>query len=108
MDRKWIGVLISLVLAAVGTWVLVQYVNGADERAREGTATVDVLVVSEDLDELFEICDRLAVIAEGRLSPVVNNGEITIEEIGLWMSGDFAARTSPGGAAPQTEAADAH
>jgi ABC-type uncharacterized transport system ATPase subunit len=66
-----------------------------------------ILVVSEDLDELFEICDRLAVIAEGRLSPVVNNGDITIEEIGLWMSGDFAARTG-GDATPQAEAADAH
>ncbi|MGI9609727.1 MAG: Flp pilus assembly protein CpaB [Acidimicrobiia bacterium] len=51
MDRKWIGVLISLVLAAVGTWVLVQYVNGADERALEGTETVDVLVVSETIPE---------------------------------------------------------
>ena len=30
---------------------------------------VAVLVVSEELDELFEICDRLAVIARGRLSP---------------------------------------
>ena len=31
-------------------------------------AGVAVLVVSEELDELFEICDRLAVIAQGRLS----------------------------------------
>ena len=29
---------------------------------------VAVLVVSEELDELFEICDRVAVIAQGRLS----------------------------------------
>ncbi len=29
---------------------------------------VAVIVVSEELDELFEICDRLAVIAQGRLS----------------------------------------
>ena len=28
-----------------------------------------MLVVSEELDELFEICDRIAVIAQGRLSP---------------------------------------
>jgi pilus assembly protein CpaB len=49
MDRKWIGVLISVVLAAAGTWVLVQYVNGADERAREGVETVDVLVVSDTI-----------------------------------------------------------
>jgi pilus assembly protein CpaB len=57
MDRKWIGVLISLVLAAVGTWVLVQYVNGADERALEGTETVDVLVVSDTIPEGASIQD---------------------------------------------------
>lgn len=57
MDRKWIGVLISLVLAAVGTWVLVQYVNGADERAREGAETVDVLVVSDAIPEGTSVQD---------------------------------------------------
>ena len=30
-----------------------------------------VLVVSEELDELFEICDRLLVIAQGRISPSI-------------------------------------
>jgi len=57
MDRKWIGVLISLVLAAVGTWVLVQYVNGADDRALEGVETVDVLVVSDTIPEGASIQD---------------------------------------------------
>ena len=33
---------------------------------RDGRA---LLVVSEELDELFEICDRLVVIAQGRVSP---------------------------------------
>jgi len=46
-----------------------------------------VLVISEELDELFEICDRIAVIAQGRLSPPRDIGEASIEEIGLWMSG---------------------
>jgi pilus assembly protein CpaB len=49
MDRKWIGVAISVVLAALGTFVLVQYVNGADDRALEGQETVDVLVVSDTI-----------------------------------------------------------
>ena len=57
MNRKWIGVLVSLVLAAAGTWVLVQYVNGADERALEGVETVDVLVVSESIPEGSTIDD---------------------------------------------------
>jgi simple sugar transport system ATP-binding protein len=46
-----------------------------------------VLVVSEELDELFEISDRLLVIAQGRLSPSVPAAKATIEMIGEWMSG---------------------
>ncbi len=51
-----------------------------------------VLVISEELDELFEICDRLVVIAEGKLSPSVDVSDTTKEEVGIWMSGMF-----PGG-----------
>jgi simple sugar transport system ATP-binding protein len=46
-----------------------------------------VLVVSEELDELFEICDRLHVIAKGRLSPSIATSQATVEKIGEWMSG---------------------
>ncbi|MDE2417858.1 MAG: ABC transporter ATP-binding protein [Burkholderiales bacterium] len=46
-----------------------------------------VLVVSEELDELFEVCDRLHVIARGKLSPSVPMAEATVEKIGEWMSG---------------------
>jgi ABC-type uncharacterized transport system ATPase subunit len=46
-----------------------------------------VLVVSEELDELFELSDRLHVIARGRLSPSVPIREATVEKIGEWMSG---------------------
>jgi len=58
-----------------------------------------VLVVSEELDELFEICDRLIVIAEGCVSPSVNVHETTKEDIGIWMSGLF-----PGGPADKSTA----
>jgi len=47
--------------------------------------------VSEDLDELFEICDRIAVIAEGRLSPARRTMETNVEEVGMWMSGQFGS-----------------
>jgi simple sugar transport system ATP-binding protein len=49
-----------------------------------------LLVVSEELEELFEISDRLVVIAQGRLSPSVPVREATIEMIGEWMSGLWA------------------
>ena len=46
-----------------------------------------VLVVSEELEELFEISDRLHVIANGRLSPPLARAEATVARIGEWMSG---------------------
>ncbi|HSV47605.1 MAG TPA: ATP-binding cassette domain-containing protein, partial [Ramlibacter sp.] len=46
-----------------------------------------VLVVSEELDELFEISDRLHVIAKGRLSPSIDRARATVTQIGEWMSG---------------------
>jgi simple sugar transport system ATP-binding protein len=49
-----------------------------------------LLIVSEELDELFEISDRLVVIAQGRLSPSVPVREATVEMIGEWMSGLWA------------------
>ena len=48
---------------------------------------VAILVLSEELDELFEISDRIAVIAKGRLSPAKPIKETNVEEIGVWMSG---------------------
>jgi simple sugar transport system ATP-binding protein len=46
-----------------------------------------VLVVSEELDELFDISDRLHVIAKGQLSPSLDRADATVELIGQWMSG---------------------
>ena len=59
---------------------------------------VAVLVISEELDELMEICDRLAVIAQGRLSAPKSVHETTAEEIGMLMAGARPAagqRTAP-------------
>jgi simple sugar transport system ATP-binding protein len=46
-----------------------------------------VLVVSEELDELFELSDRLYVMAKGQISPSVHRKHATVERIGAWMSG---------------------
>jgi general nucleoside transport system ATP-binding protein len=46
-----------------------------------------VLVVSEELEELFEICDRLHVMAKGKLSPSLVMKDASVEKIGAWMSG---------------------
>jgi simple sugar transport system ATP-binding protein len=46
-----------------------------------------VLLVSTELTELFELCDRIAVMYRGRLMGVFHNGEKTTAEIGLLMAG---------------------
>jgi simple sugar transport system ATP-binding protein len=46
-----------------------------------------VLVVSEELDELFEISDRLYVMANGKLSPSIQRKDATVAQMGEWMSG---------------------
>ena len=46
-----------------------------------------LLVLSEELDELFELSDRLMVMARGRLSPAIPVAEANVQRIGLWMSG---------------------
>ena len=57
-----------------------------------------VLVISQDLDEIFEIADRIAVISRGQLSEPRAASEMTREEIGLLMAGahERAQGGSPG------------
>ena len=52
--------------------------------ARKGTA---VLVISQDLDEIFEIADRIAVINKGWLSDAKPVEEMSFERVGLLMGG---------------------
>jgi simple sugar transport system ATP-binding protein len=59
---------------------------------------VAVLVVSEELDELFMMCDRIAVLAKGRLSRAVPVAATSVNQIGVWMSGDFDAAVEEEGA----------
>jgi simple sugar transport system ATP-binding protein len=54
-----------------------------EERAR-GTA---IVLLSEDLDEVLALSDRIAVIYEGRIMGVVPSAEATPEKIGLLMAG---------------------
>ena len=48
-----------------------------------------ILVVSEDIDELFLISDRLCAICDGQLSPNKVTTDTSIEEVGRWMTGVF-------------------
>jgi general nucleoside transport system ATP-binding protein len=50
-----------------------------------------VLLISEDLEELMALSDRIVVIYHGRLSPSLNPKDVTAREIGLMMSGQSEA-----------------
>ncbi|KKW68130.1 ABC transporter [Lampropedia cohaerens] len=60
--------------------------------AQQGCA---VLVVSEEIEELFELCDRLYVMARGRLSPSLQRSQTSVEQVGVWMSGLWDGAGTP-------------
>ncbi|MDW7729763.1 MAG: ABC transporter ATP-binding protein [Bacillota bacterium] len=79
----------SCVLAAQPTRGLdvgaTEYVRGKLLEQRDRGA--GVLLVSEDLEEIMELADRIAVIYEGRIMGVIPAAEATEESLGLMMAG---------------------
>ena len=62
-----------------------EYVRGKLlEQRRRGAA---ILLISEDLDEILALSDRIAVIYEGQIMGVLDAGEAGVERLGLLMSG---------------------
>ena len=54
------------------------------EQRANGTA---ILLISEDLDEIRTLSDRIAVMYEGQIIGIVERGQATVEQIGLMMAG---------------------
>ena len=65
----------------------------ARARIREGAGseTASILVISNELDELIETCDRIAVMSNGKITGVVENKPGAEEEIGRLMIDEAAA-----------------
>lgn len=55
------------------------------QQRAEGLAT---LLISEDLDEIRALSDRIVVMFGGEIMGIVNNDETTVEELGLMMAGE--------------------
>lgn len=60
------------------------------QQRAEGTAT---LLISEDLDEIRNLSDRIAVMYEGQIVGVAERDEATVEQLGLMMAGAGATRS---------------
>jgi simple sugar transport system ATP-binding protein len=72
------------------------------ELAEQGTA---ILVVSQDLDELLQISDRIAVLTAGRLSECMMTAAVDVTQIGLLMGAHVAENATANDGekrAPQT------
>jgi simple sugar transport system ATP-binding protein len=54
-----------------------------------------VVIISQDLDEIFLLSDRIAVIAQGSLSQPVPVREASLEKIGLLMGGSAVPHEEP-------------
>jgi general nucleoside transport system ATP-binding protein len=61
------------------------YIHGCLLAQRE--AGTGILLISEDLEEISALSDRIAVMYEGRIIGVVGRGEATLQQIGLMMAG---------------------
>ena len=70
----------------------VAYVHGRLLAARSSGAAI--LLISEDLDEIISLADRISVAFRGRLSPPIARAAVTIRELGLRMAG-HGFETSP-------------
>jgi len=88
----------SLLIAAHPTYGL--DVGAAEYIRQELIACRDkggaVLLVSEDLEELFQVCDRIAVMFEGKFMGIVSPSDCVIDDIGLMMAGSKAEEAETG------------
>jgi len=57
------------------------------------TKGAGVLLISEDLDEIFELSDRIAVIFDGKLQGPFDSNTVNINQVGLMMSGEMKAES---------------
>ncbi|MEX2161896.1 MAG: ABC transporter ATP-binding protein [Anaerolineales bacterium] len=62
-----------------------EYVRGLLLEQRAAGAAI--LLISEDLDEILALSDRIAVLYEGRIMDIVPRAEATAEKLGLLMAG---------------------
>ena len=58
-----------------------------------------ILLISEELEELIALSDRIAVLHAGEIMGIVDANEADIEQLGLMMAGEHAGEHAPAGGA---------
>lgn len=56
-----------------------------NEQRKKG---VGILFIGEDLDVLIQLCDRIMVVCDGKITGIVDADSVTKEKLGLLMSGN--------------------
>ncbi len=86
----------DLLIAAHPTYGLdvgaADYIRRRLIECRDGGGSV--LLVSEDLEELFQVCDRVAVMFEGRFMGIVDPADCDMGNVGLMMAGSLPKETN--------------
>ena len=83
MKTRLIAGIVAVVLAAVGSVVLVSYVRGADARAMAGLSTVDVLVAAEAIPQGTPAADLNKLVDTKQLpaNAVLPNRVTTLDQL---------------------------
>ena len=67
------------------------------ELVKQRDAGTAILLISLELDEVMNLSDRILVMFEGTIVADLNPGEVTVQELGLYMAGSI--RQEPKGKA---------
>jgi pilus assembly protein CpaB len=78
--RRLLAIIAAIVLTLFGTFVLIAFVNSAENRAREGTDVVEVLVAAEEIPAgtpAAELAENASVTRQPVLPSSVQNGAVS-------------------------------
>jgi general nucleoside transport system ATP-binding protein len=84
LDRQPMALVVNQPTWGVDAGAAARIRHALIDLAKSGSG---ILVISQDLEELFEICDAIAVMHAGKLSAPIPISEATYEKIGLLMGG---------------------
>ena len=91
IGREFMGMPRVLIAAAPTRGLDVGAIESVQMYLRDAAElNVAVLLISEDLDEVLGLADRIVVLYEGQIAGEVDATEATVEEIGLLMAGGHA------------------